>query len=335
LAALHGEQTVAVIRHNLRATDARARANAIEALETMTSPATARLVAPLSSGADDANAREMIALAQADGKPPAEGRHPPELDQLATDPTAALETLLTGQSAWLKAVALYLVGELAQPGMALLDAPRIISRNRREEVVTSALDSPDPLVAETARHVARRLGLLSEEVSTMNEATLSTIEKIIFLKEVPIFNEMTVTQIRTLAGIAAEVNFADDEVIFHEGDPGDTLYVVVSGRVGIEHEAERGTGSVARLATLESRQYFGEMSIFDRSPRSASAIAIGPTLLLSIGREPLLALVEGDPGLALELIRVLGQRLREANEQLARKTKTAPRKLQKLYDQLM
>ena len=164
---------------------------------------------------------------------------------------------------------------------------------------------------------------------------LSAIERIIFLKEVPFFSEMTVAQLRALAGIAEELNFNDDDIIFREGEPGDTLYVVVSGRVGIEHEAESGTGSVARLATLESRQYFGEMSIFDQAPHSATAIAVGRTLLLSIRREPLLTLVEGDPTLALDLIRVLSQRLREANEQLARKTKVTPRKLQKLYDQLI
>ena len=169
----------------------------------------------------------------------------------------------------------------------------------------------------------------------MSETTLSTIEKVIFLKEVSVFNEMTVAQLRSLAGIAEEVNFEDDAVIFKEGDSGDTLYVVVNGRVGLERTAEGKSESVARLATLESRQYFGEMSIFDQAPRSASAIAIGQTLLLSIRREPLIALVEGDPSLALELIGVLSQRLREANEEIARKTKAAPRKLQKLYDQLM
>jgi CRP-like cAMP-binding protein len=164
---------------------------------------------------------------------------------------------------------------------------------------------------------------------------LSTVEKVIFLKEVSIFDEMPIAQLRSLAEIAEEVSYDSDDIIFHEGDPGGMLYVVVSGRVGLEHAAETGSGSVARLATLEARQHFGEMSIFDQAPRSASAIAVGQTLLLGIRREPLLALVEADPSMALDIIRVLSQRLREANEQLARKTKVAPRKLQKLYDELI
>ena len=319
LAALHGDETIAVIRRNLQAADKRTRANAVEALEATSSPLIARLVAPLCSGPDGTGGENTATLAQE------------EFGLRPIDPAAALETLFTGQDPWLAAVGLYLVGEAWQrPSPA---SHQLVSHARCQEIVTAALDSSDPLVAETARQVAHRLGLSSadEEVRRM----LSTIEKVIFLKQVPIFGEMTVAQIRTLAGIAEEVHLQDDDIIFREGEPGDTLYVVVSGRVGIEHEAQNKSGSVARLATLGPRQYFGEMSIFDQAPRSATAIAIGQTLLLSIRREPLIALIEGDPTLALELIRVLSQRLRSVNEELARKTKTAPRKLQKLYDQLI
>jgi CRP-like cAMP-binding protein/HEAT repeat protein len=325
LAALHGRDAIHVIWRNLQASDTRARANAVEALESLTSPRIARLVAPLVSSTDSVKTKDAIAQAWE------------ELHLQPSDPASALETLLTGQDPWLAAIGLYLVSEAGQPGLSLLDTPQLISRTHRQEVIAAALDSPDVLIAETAQHTARQLRLpaAAKEVPTMSETTLSTIEKVIFLKEVSVFSEMTVAQLRALAGIAEEISFEDDAVIFREGDFGDTLYVVVSGRVGLERIAEGKSQSVARLATLESRQYFGEMSIFDQAPRSATAIAIGRPLLLSIRREPLIALVEGDPSLALELIGVLSQRLREANEEIARKTKAAPRQLQKLYDQLM
>jgi HEAT repeat protein len=288
LAALHGEEAIDIIHSNLTSDDTRLRANAIEALEAYTSPTMTRLITPLS--APDSEREELLSLAQE------------ELNLQPVEPSEVIETLLTGDDAWLKAVAVYLIGEAGKPTLSLLDAPKLISRARREEVIAEALESSDALIAEAARRVARqpepRRG--GEEVSTM----LSTIEKVIFLKEVSIFDEMTVAQLRSLAGIAEEVHFEDDELIFEEGAPGDSLYVVVSGRVGIERKSEKGTESVARLATLESRQYFGEMSIFDRQSRAASAIAVGQTLLLSIRREPLIALVEGDPTIALELIRV-------------------------------
>jgi CRP/FNR family transcriptional regulator, cyclic AMP receptor protein len=160
---------------------------------------------------------------------------------------------------------------------------------------------------------------------------LSTIEKVLFLKEVPFFQGMTVDQLKALATVCEEGLFAANSQIFSQGDPGGALYVVMSGRVGIEQE--RRKGSFARLATLESHAYFGEMNLFDDSPRSVAAIALQDTLTLRLRREPLIALARRQPELSLELINVLSQRLREANDRIAELTRTKPRELHKLYDQ--
>jgi CRP-like cAMP-binding protein len=161
---------------------------------------------------------------------------------------------------------------------------------------------------------------------------LSTIEKVIFLKEVAFFRNMTVEQLKALASVCEEQFFAADEVIFNENDPGGALFVIVRGRVGIEREAER-KGSSARLATMEERSYFGEMTLFNDSPRSTKAIALRDTLVLRLRREPLIVLVRQYPDLSLELINVLSSRLREASDQIAQLTRTRPSELQKLYDQ--
>ncbi len=159
---------------------------------------------------------------------------------------------------------------------------------------------------------------------------LSTIEKIIFLKEVPFFEGMAVDQLKVLANVCEEELFEEDTHIFNEGDPGGALYVVVSGRVAIEQEKRKG--SFARLATIEAHSYFGEMNLFDNSPRSATAIALQDTLTLRLRREPLIALARQYPDLSLELIKVLSQRLRDANDRIADLTRTRTRELQKFYD---
>lgn len=161
---------------------------------------------------------------------------------------------------------------------------------------------------------------------------LSAIEKVIFLKEVPFFQGMTVDQLRILANVCEEEYFPADTRIFSEGDPGGVLYIVVSGRVGIEQEKFKG--SYARLATLDALHYFGETDFFDDSCRTNSAIAIRDTLTLRLRHEPLIALARLDPDLTLELINVLSMRLREANERIAELTRTHTEKLNKLYDQL-
>lgn len=162
---------------------------------------------------------------------------------------------------------------------------------------------------------------------------LSTIERVIFLKKVPFFQGMTVDQIEMLANICEEEFFAQDTPIFEQNDPGGVLYVVVSGKVAIEREGRR-KGSTVRLATVEARSYFGEMSLFDKGPRSASARAIQDTLTLSLRREPLIGLVRQYPDLSLELILVLSQRVRQANDRIAQLTRSRPRELDKLYDKL-
>lgn len=182
-----------------------------------------------------------------------------------------------------------------------------------------------------AAHAANRL-TVGEAVISEEEFMLSAIEKIIFLKEVPFFQGMTIDQLKTLSTVSEEVLFEEDTRIFNQGDPGGTLYVVMSGKVAIEQEGKR-KGSFARIATINPHAYFGEMNLFDHSPHTTSAIAIQDTLALSVRREPLVALARQYPDLSLELINVLSQRLRELNDQVVGLTKAKPRELHKLFDQ--
>jgi CRP-like cAMP-binding protein len=162
---------------------------------------------------------------------------------------------------------------------------------------------------------------------------LSTVEKIILLKKVSFFEGMTIDQLKILADVSEEDLFAEGKSIYQEGDPGGILYVVVQGKVGIEVEGAR-KGSTARIATAGAYSYFGEMRLFDNSPRSEKAVAVLDTLTLHLRREPLVALTRQYPDLALKLINVLSQRLREVNDRIMQLTVVKPRELHKLYDQL-
>ncbi len=232
----------------------------------------------------------------------------------------------------------------------LLDA--LAGDNPAEASPVPAGTAPGPLTlaqvremieaAYTDRYVEVRLaaraarmmlaGRQLTELKPEEVVVLSTIEKIIFLKQVPFFQGMTIDQLRTLADVCEEEFFEADRQIFSQEEPGGALYVIVNGKVGIEQE--KRSGSFVRLATVGPRSYFGEMSLFDSAPRSASAITLQDTLTLKLRREPLIALARRYPDLSLELISVLSQRLREANLRIAELTKTRPRELQKLFDQL-
>lgn len=158
---------------------------------------------------------------------------------------------------------------------------------------------------------------------------LTTVEKVIFLKQVSFFKEMTITQLRTLANISEEINYEKGQKILIEGEFGDALHVVISGKVAIQRQ-ERST--ITRLITLRSRDYFAEMSIFDNQAHDADAIALEYTTLLLVRQRPLVALIKHQPELSLSLLKILSQRLRQANSLIALKSGSKPKALVELYD---
>ncbi len=163
---------------------------------------------------------------------------------------------------------------------------------------------------------------------------LSLIERVIFLKQVPFFKEMTIEQLRILANISEETSFGEETTILAEGDLCDSLHVVVSGRVSLQRQnRRRRSKSITRIATLTSRDYFAEYSLFDNKPNDADAIALDPTSLLLVRQQPLMALIKHQPDLSLVLLRVLSQRLREANDKLAQRSTSKPKQLFDLYDE--
>lgn len=271
LRSIRPRQTVDRAAESLHSPDARVRANAVEALEVLTTPQIARL-----------------------------------LGTLCEEPPITRHILALRSVTW------------GQP------APSI--EETIGELVANRTDSWLSQLATIAG------GISPQDGHRQEDSMLSAIEKVIFLKEVPFFQGMTVDQLRVLANVCEEEFFCAGDQLFKEGDRGGVLYVVVSGRVGIEQEKRKG--SSVRLATIEAHSYLGETDFFDNNCRTNSAIAIQDTLTLKLRREPLIALARQHPDLSLELINVLSERLREANNRIADLTRARPRELHKLYDQL-
>ena len=162
---------------------------------------------------------------------------------------------------------------------------------------------------------------------------LSAIEKLIFLKDVVFFRGLSINQLKTLATICEEELHPEGTLITEEEAPGGTLYVIVSGRVSIEHR-NKAQGTSAVIATLERGAYFGETTLFDRSPHQTAAIAQQDTLTLKLSYDPVMALIKQYPELSLHLVRVLSRRLRETEEQIAEVSRRRSRTMHKLYDKL-
>jgi CRP/FNR family transcriptional regulator, cyclic AMP receptor protein len=132
---------------------------------------------------------------------------------------------------------------------------------------------------------------------------------------VPLLSRLTDRQRERLAGLATTRSYREGSRIVSQGDTSMALYVILSGRVRIERAAERG-------APLEVDQagrggFFGEMGLIDDLPRSASVVALEPTECALLACWDFKTELREDPDIALALLPVLNQRIRDLQEQLA------------------
>jgi hypothetical protein len=209
----------------------------------------------------------------------------------------------------------------------------VLSLEEIESMLDMAMDDPVADVRTAARSARRMIaGVRGTAVTPEEETVLSTIERIIFLKEATFFEGMTVDRLKVLAIACEEALFPKDTVIFNQGDPGGVMYIVVSGKVSIERE-DQHKGSAVHLATINPFACFGEISLFDNCPRSVTARANQDTMTLRLHREPLVTLIRRHPDLGLELINVLSQHLRDANDIIALSSRSTPHDMQKSTNQ--
>ena len=105
------------------------------------------------------------------------------------------------------------------------------------------------------------------------------------------------------------------DILFREGDQGDTLYVIGEGKVKLGRTSADGRENL--IAILGPGEMFGELSLFDPGPRTMTATAVAETQLMGLGNDSLTALVTGRPEVAKALMAALAARLRRTNEHLA------------------
>ena len=135
------------------------------------------------------------------------------------------------------------------------------------------------------------------------------------LAQTEIFGELDDAALDLLSQKAVERKFRKGHVIFHQGDPGSSICVLVSGIVKVMVTSEKGDEMV--LVTLESPATFGELAVVDGLERSASVEVMEPCTVLFLDRDTLLSLIQSDSSFAEGLLRSLGALLRRLTDQAA------------------
>lgn len=135
------------------------------------------------------------------------------------------------------------------------------------------------------------------------------------LRSAPLFRELDDEAAGALRNSMTEVHLERGEMLFREGDEGDRVYVVVTGKIKLGRTAPDGRENL--LALLGPSQMFGELSLFDPGPRSTAASAVTDTDMLALSHADLLPWLSGRPEVARGLLLQLASRLRRSNDTLA------------------
>jgi CRP-like cAMP-binding protein len=141
------------------------------------------------------------------------------------------------------------------------------------------------------------------------------MDELELLRSVPIFSELTEADFQSLAKVANRRRYPKDSVVFFENEQGDFFFMILEGRIKVTILGDDGREVI--LSLLGSGDFFGEMALLDNEPRSATAIAVEDSELLSLHRNDFQNVLTDNRSITVGLIKVLTTRLRRANHQIS------------------
>jgi len=164
----------------------------------------------------------------------------------------------------------------------------------------------DPFVREVATHKLKTGELMD------TTASLSIMERILLLRRVPLLADLSPADLKRVAAITTEHHFLDGEIIFEQDEPGDEMYVIISGEVRVMvRDGNSGEKEVARRKTGDT---VGEMSVISGRLRSATLAAAGDVHMLCLDQKSFEGLLRERPEVSLAVMRMLCDRLRQATQ---------------------
>ena len=138
--------------------------------------------------------------------------------------------------------------------------------------------------------------------------TVSVLERILLLREIPIFAELPPEDLKLVAEIAHEEWYPLNKVIFKQGDEGNMMFVIVEGQLRVLRSVN---GMEQELAQRGPGEFFGEMAIIESAPRSATLCAQSDVRLLAIDGEMFKGILRERPDVSFAVLRSVSRRLRE------------------------
>ena len=286
-------QTVALLRDRLRAQSSLSEGRLIKTVGLFGDMHTMELVRKSMNGTNIENraaaiealdtigdkklARSIVSLLEEEPQP--------------SDPSDVIAVLLKSTDLWLRTLAVRSTSELGlREFLPLLHQLK---------------SGPDPLLREAA------LGALSgfgeeHQMGTLN--TVSRLERILLLREIPIFADLSTEDLELVANIAREEWYPANTAIFHQGEEGNVMFVIVEGRLQVVMTAN-GTEQV--LAERGPGDFVGEMAVIESARRAATLHTQSDVRVLAIDGETFKRILRERPDVSFAVLRNISRRLRE------------------------
>jgi HEAT repeat protein/ATP/ADP translocase len=269
-----------LVRRSLHASDASTRAAALEAFETLSDKRITNEVLPILDRGGMFQTGDEQHMAVED----------------------VIEELLSSKEPWLRALAVYVVPELK----LLQFKPN----------VRDLMADPVLMVKDAARNAVSQMDgriVMKKIVNPRTLKTLSTLDRILLLREVPMFSGLSPEDLEKIAEVADELLYSNEALLCAEGEPGNTLFIIASGKVDVIKNTGNGENI---LATYGAGGFVGEMAILESAPRSATLKAHGDARVLVIDGDAFNAILLDRPEVAVSVLRNMSMRVRQLNEKI-------------------
>lgn len=152
----------------------------------------------------------------------------------------------------------------------------------------------------------------AKEQKMTNELTIS--DKILLLRKISIFSDLTVSELGAIAAVTEEVEYPEGKTVIREGEPGENVFLIIGGEVAVYKKGERE--KEITLDTMTKGDYFGEMALFEDMERSATIRTTRPSRFLVLHKQEFNELVREYPRIALQICTALSHRLRNLQSRL-------------------
>jgi CRP/FNR family cyclic AMP-dependent transcriptional regulator len=217
-----------------------------------------------------------------------------EEEPVRSNPADVITDLLNSTDPWLRVLAVRSIPEL--------------SLREFIPVLHQLKSDPETLLQEAAYEALSQL----DEVKPMDTLkTVSILERILLLREIPIFSDLSPEDLKRVAEIAREEWYPQNTVIFRQGEEGNRMFVIVEGRVQILRKVDENEKV---LAERTHGDFVGEMAIIESAPRSATLRTQTDVRVLSLDDETFKGILRERPEVSFAVLRSISRNLREMME---------------------